>query len=79
MVETLPERMRHAAAHVELYDQEWEAQQLRDGADEIDRLQAVVAAAEGLCFGEDWNNGTHAKIHRPRLIAALRALGHNNE
>ena len=39
MKEALTERMRHAAAHVELYDQEWEAQQLRDGAAEIDRLR----------------------------------------
>lgn len=42
MTETLPERMRHAAAHVEIYDQEWEAQQLREGAAEIERLQKLL-------------------------------------
>lgn len=45
MKETLTERMRHAAAHVELYDQEWEAQQLRDGASEIERLRMLIDSA----------------------------------
>ena len=48
MKETLTERMRHAAAHVELYDQEWEAQQLRDGADEIERLRRGLQAAQAV-------------------------------
>lgn len=54
MKETLPERMRHAAAHVELYDQEWEAQQLRDGAAEIERLEADRAAR--------WDDGEPANL-----------------
>lgn len=42
MDETLTERMRHAAVHVEVYDQEWEATQLRDGAAEIERLREAL-------------------------------------
>jgi len=34
----------------------------------------VVDAAMGLAMGEDWNNGTHAKIYRPKLLKALSAL-----
>jgi len=36
----------------------------------------LIAAARGLCAGEDWNNGTHAKFHgyRQKLIDAVAAL-----
>lgn len=39
-------------------------------------LIAVAKAANGLSFGSDWNNGTHAKYHgyRQKLIDALQAL-----
>jgi hypothetical protein len=43
-------------------------------ASEISRMKPLVDAAIGLSLGDDWNNGTHAKIHRPRLMSALRAL-----
>ena len=40
----LLDRMHHAASHCEtLYDAEWEAQQLRDAAAEIDRQAAEIA------------------------------------
>lgn len=35
--------------------------------------EKVVEAVRGLSFGEDWNNGTHAKIYRPQIRAALSA------
>lgn len=41
---------------------------------DLDKIVALVEAAHGLSFGEDWNNGTHAKIHRPKLLAALAAV-----
>jgi hypothetical protein len=44
---------------------------------EMDILLSIVEAAKGLAHGEDWNKGTHAKIYRPKLIAALRALGNS--
>lgn len=36
----------------------------------------LLDAARGLCFGEDWNNGTHARLHgyRAKLIAAVADL-----
>jgi hypothetical protein len=36
----------------------------------------LFAAARGLCEGEDWNNGTHAKMHgyRQKLIDAVNAI-----
>jgi hypothetical protein len=39
-------------------------------------IEALVRAAHGLSFGEDWNNGTHAKTHgyREKLLQALAAL-----
>ncbi len=42
----------------------------------LPELIAVARAANGLSFGTDWNNGTHAKGHgyRQRLIDALHAL-----
>lgn len=46
--ETLTDRMLHAATHCEtMYDAEWEAQQLRDGAAEILRLRGVLLLARG--------------------------------
>ncbi len=44
--------------------------------EEIARLQAVYRAARGLCYGEDWNNGTHAKTYgyRMSLIDAVHAV-----
>jgi hypothetical protein len=38
------------------------------------KIIAVVRAAEGMTFGTDWNNGTHAKIYRKSLEDAMRAL-----
>ena len=41
--ETLTDRMRHAACHCEgQFDAEWEAKQLRDGANEIDKLRKTL-------------------------------------
>lgn len=42
----------------------------------IEELEAVYDAARGLCYGEDWNNGTHAKSrgYRKKLIAAVNAI-----
>ena len=40
--------------------------------EEIARLREIEKAARGLACGEDWNNGTHAKTFRPRLIMALQ-------
>lgn len=37
-----------------------------------DIVAPLVEAVRGLCFGTDWNNGTHAKIYRPKLIEALK-------
>lgn len=37
-------------------------------------LVEVVECARGLSVGEDWNNGTHAKIYRPKLLAALAKI-----
>jgi len=51
----------------------------RDEAREA--LRPMLAAASGLSFGTDWNNGTHAKLHgyRQKLIDAIprarQALG----
>lgn len=36
-------------------------------------LREMVDAANGLSFGVDWNNGTHAKHHRQKLLDALPA------
>jgi hypothetical protein len=38
------------------------------------RVKALVEAAHGLSFGEDWNAGTHAKMHRERLLSAVAAI-----
>lgn len=40
-------------------------------SDKIAKADAVVEAAIGLNFGEDWNKGTHAKIYRSKLRAAI--------
>lgn len=42
----------------------------------IEELEAVYAAARGLCYGEDWNNGAHAKSrgYRKKLVAAVNAI-----
>lgn len=45
-----------------------EATQLQDS------VTPLINAAEGLAMSEDWNAGTNAAFHRPRLIAALRKL-----
>ena len=37
-------------------------------------VDGIVDAARGLSFGEDWNNGTHAKIYRHKLIEAVKSL-----
>lgn len=39
----------------------------------IRKLRRVYVAARGLCHGYDWNNGTHAKLHRYRkeLVSAV--------
>ena len=47
-------------------------------AEERRLLREIAEAAKGLAYGEDWNNGTHAKIYRPKLLAALRALVGSN-
>jgi len=36
-----------------------------------DELQALREAMKGLAHGEDWNNGTHAKTYRPKILALL--------
>lgn len=43
--------------------------------EEVERLRPVFAAAQGLCRGEDWNNGTQAKQYgyRRKLIEAVNA------
>lgn len=40
------------------------------------KLEAVYAAARGLVFGTDWNQGTHARLHgyRNKLIDAVVAI-----
>lgn len=47
-----------------------------DTADTMEKLNAVYEAARGLCFGEDWNNGTHAKLHgyKQKLREAVAAV-----
>jgi len=42
----------------------------------IRELEEVYDAARGLCYGEDWNNGTHAKSrgYRQKLVAAVNAI-----
>ncbi len=47
-----------------------------DLADEIARLREIAEAARGLCFGADWNNGNHVKLHgyREKLIRAVAAM-----
>ena len=40
----------------------------------IEKLQAVFDAAKGLCFGEDWNNGTHAMVYKQKLRDAVAAI-----
>ena len=83
MNETLSERMRHAAAHVETFDQEWEAQQLRDGADEIDRLQRnldiqTAAANDASDAARQWS-ATNVELHQllsecaPHVLSAAEA------
>ena len=39
----------------------------------VEALKPLVDAAYGLSFGEDWNNGTEAKLHgnRRKLITAI--------
>ncbi len=37
-----------------------------------ENVRRLVEAARGLSFGVDWNNGTHAKEYRPKLIEALQ-------
>jgi hypothetical protein len=39
----------------------------------VEALRPLVDAAYGLSFGEDWNNGTQAKLHghRQKLIDAV--------
>ena len=34
----------------------------------------VYEHARGMCFGHDWNKGTHAGFHRRPLIAAVDAI-----
>lgn len=41
---------------------------------EVERLRPVYEHARGICFGVDWNKGTHAKAHRAALIAAVHAV-----
>lgn len=38
------------------------------------QLEKVYNAARGLCFGYDWNFGTHAGIYRKRLLRAVNAV-----
>jgi len=42
----------------------------------IRKLRRVYEAARGLCHGYDWNDGTHAKLHRYRkqLVDAVNAI-----
>jgi hypothetical protein len=53
------------------YDCPYRNSLLTEAADTIAQLREIEAAAKGLAHGEDWNNGTHAKIYRPQLLAAL--------
>jgi hypothetical protein len=58
---------------------EWRDKAIIEQAKEIkmlrEALHPLYHAASGLSFGEDWNNGTHAKLHgyRQKLIDALPA------
>lgn len=41
---------------------------------EIEKLRRVYEHARGMCFGVDWNKGTHAKHHRQKLIQAVNEI-----
>lgn len=49
---------RYLADYITIQEQQARIAELRD-------------AAEGLALGVDWNNGTHAKIYRPKLLKIL--------
>ena len=81
-----PEQLRESAAeHDKAADtcNDWsrtayqlKADQLRAHAaalEENAKLRAIEHEAYGLTFGEDWNKGTHAKAHRAKLIALVKA------
>lgn len=40
-------------------------------ADNAGVLLELISSLEGLNYGEDWNNGTHAEIYRPFLKTAI--------
>lgn len=49
-----------------------------DAEQRLELLEAVFDAAMGLSYGEDWENGTHAKLHgyRRKLLTALGRAAH---
>ena len=59
----------NATAASRLQQLEEENRRLREA------LEPLCQAAWGLSMGEDWNNGTHAKMHgyRNKLLAAIPA------
>ena len=57
---------------------------MQDASEIVDTLSAlwrVARAAEGLCYGTDWNNGNHAIRHgyRQELMDAVKALREGKE
>jgi len=39
-----------------------------------DRYEAVYYAARGICYGYDWNNGTHASKYRKKLLGLVNGI-----
>ena len=39
-----------------------------------EQLYEVYIHARAMCFGEDWNSGTHAKAHRKKLVKAVSKI-----
>jgi len=79
--ESLVDRMRHAACHCEgQFDAEWEAAQLREGANEIERLsktlqQVLIDAQSQEVLFEWWTPIELALTHNVELrgCALLRS------
>lgn len=69
-------RQAHAASKVRESERDQQAALIASQARRIEELEAVYDAARGLCYGEDWNNGTHAKSrgYRQKLVAAVNAI-----
>lgn len=55
---------------------EEQKQALAEARAKLAQYERLYEAANGLSFGEDWNNGTQAKLHgyRQKLIDAVAAI-----